>query len=305
MENAMTPSSALLVRFRVPDRGPCVGVLSEGLVHDVTPVFGTLTGWLEKSIGNVDQAIAALLRAATASPYKYPVEDLNYPPGENQAHWLPPIDDQDVWAAGVTYERSREARQEEAVDGGTVYDRVYRADRPELFFKARGSRVVGHYAGIGVRGDATLSVPEPELTLVMNSAGDIVGFTIGNDMSSRDIEGANPLYLPQAKMYTASCALGPGIWLTPQTQWPSARISIAIQRGLLTVFSGETHTGQIRRTLVELWHYLWRSNRFPGGVYLLTGTGVVPPIEFTVAPGDEIRISIEGIGTLTNTVKLV
>ncbi|HVO72345.1 MAG TPA: fumarylacetoacetate hydrolase family protein, partial [Aggregatilineaceae bacterium] len=226
------------------------------------------------------------------------------PPTPDQPHWLAPVDEQDVWAAGVTYERSRQARQEEALDGGDIYARVYGAERPELFFKAQGRHVVGPGGAVGIRADARWSVPEPELSVVFNPALEAVGFTTGNDMSSRDIEGANPLYLPQAKVYTASCALGPGIVLA-SSDWPVVAIHLYIRRAGEPVFEGETHTARLRRPLAELAEYLGRSNRFPDGVVLLTGTGIVPPPDFTLAAGDVIEITIDGIGTLINPVQVV
>jgi 2-dehydro-3-deoxy-D-arabinonate dehydratase len=205
----------------------------------------------------------------------------------------------------VTYERSRQARQEEALDGGDIYARVYGAERPELFFKAQGRHVVGPHEAVGIRADSRWSVPEPELAVVFNSALEAVGFAVGNDMSSRDIEGANPLYLPQAKIYTASCALGPGIVLAAASDWPVAAIRLCIHRAEKSVFEGETHTARLRRPLAELAQYLGRSNRFPDGVVLFTGTGIVPPPDFTLAAGDMVEITVDGIGTLTNPVQVV
>jgi 2-dehydro-3-deoxy-D-arabinonate dehydratase len=215
-----------------------------------------------------------------------------------------PIGSQEVWAAGVTYFRSRSARMEESKDagGGTFYDRVYSADRPELFFKATARRVIGPGGQIRIRTDATWSVPEPELTLVINPRGEIVGYTAGNDMSSRDIEGENPLYLPQAKVYDGSCALGPCVLLTDVPLPKTTAISIAIERGDEVVFRGATSIAEIKREFTELVEYLFRDNTFPSGAYLMTGTGVVPEDEFTLAHGDVVTISIEGIGTLSNTV---
>ena len=217
---------------------------------------------------------------------------------------LPPIGSQDVWAAGVTYFRSRDARMDEARDrgGATFYDRVYEAERPELFFKSTSSRVVGPGGAVRIRKDASWSVPEPELVLVINAAGRVVGYTVGNDMSSRDIEGENPLYLPQAKVYDGSCALGPGLLFTDTPLPPTTTIRLTIRRGGAAVFEGETTTGQIKRGIDELAGWLYRETTFPAGAYLFTGTGIVPPDAFTLAAGDEIAIGIDGIGTLTNTV---
>jgi len=217
---------------------------------------------------------------------------------------LPPMGTQEVWAAGVTYFRSRSARMEESKDagGGTFYDRVYQAERPELFFKSTASRVVGHLGQVAIRSDANWSVPEPELTLLCSASGKITGYTIGNDMSSRDIEGENPLYLPQAKVYHRSCALGPAIFITDQLLPKSTRIALEILRDNTSVFSGATTLDQLKRDPQTLVDYLFRDNIFPTGAFLLTGTGIVPPDNFTLHPRDEIRISIDHIGTLTNVV---
>jgi 2-dehydro-3-deoxy-D-arabinonate dehydratase len=215
-----------------------------------------------------------------------------------------PIASQEVWAAGVTYFRSRTARMEESKDagGGSFYDRVYTAERPELFFKAMPHKVVGPGAAVRIRKDATWSVPEPELALCVNAAGKIVGYTVGNDMSSRDIEGQNLLYLPQAKIWDGSCALGPGILLTPKPLPATTRIQLAIERGAKMVFSGETSLKEMKRRPEELVEYLFRDQSFFDGCFLLTGTGIVPPDDFTLHSGDRIAITIDGIGTLRNHV---
>jgi 2-dehydro-3-deoxy-D-arabinonate dehydratase len=216
-----------------------------------------------------------------------------------------PIGTQEVWAAGVTYYRSRTARMEESktAGGGSFYDRVYNAERPELFFKANPHRVVGQNQQVRIRKDSKWNVPEPELALVISSNGKIVGYTVGNDMSSRDIEGENPLYLPQAKVYDQSCALGPGILVSDQPLPITTEIKLEINRGGETAFSGKTSLAELKRTPVELVEYLYRDNSFPVGAFLLTGTGIIPEDSFTLQPGDEIRISIDSIGTLVNTVK--
>jgi 2-dehydro-3-deoxy-D-arabinonate dehydratase len=216
---------------------------------------------------------------------------------------LAPIDAQEVWGAGVTYERSKVARQEESEQGGSFYDLVYRAPRPELFFKATPSRVVGPGEPIRVRRDTLWCVPEPELALVLSPALRLVGFTIGNDVSARDIEGENPLYLPQAKVYDASCALGPVITLAPaMPPLHTLTIRLEIERNGTAAFDGSTSVGRMARRLDELIDWLGRDNLFPDGVVLLTGTGIVPPDEFTLQAGDLVRISIDGIGTLINPV---
>jgi 2-dehydro-3-deoxy-D-arabinonate dehydratase len=215
-----------------------------------------------------------------------------------------PIEHQEVWASGVTYYRSRSARIEESKDagGGDFYDRVYSAERPELFFKAVAHKVAGPNAEVRIRRDAKWSVPEPELALVVNPRGEIVGYTVGNDMSSRDIEGANPLYLPQAKVYDRSCALGPGILIQDGPMPPDTEISLNILRDGSTEFAGSIRLSEMKRDPKTLVEYLYRDQSFPYGCFLLTGTGVIPPDAFTLQSGDEICISIGGIGTLVNHV---
>ena len=222
----------------------------------------------------------------------------------NDSQLRAPIGNQEVWAAGVTYFRSRSARMEESksAGGGDFYDRVYAAERPELFFKATASRVVGHNGKVAIRKDASWSVPEPELTLLVSPSGKILGYTIGNDMSSRDIEGENPLYLPQAKVYNRSCALGPGILIASEPLSSFTGIQLQILRAGKEAFSGSTTLASLKRDPKSLVEYLYRDNVFPNGCFLLTGTGIVPPDSFTLNPEDEIRISIDGIGTLVNFV---
>jgi 2-dehydro-3-deoxy-D-arabinonate dehydratase len=216
---------------------------------------------------------------------------------------LAPIASQEVWAAGVTYYRSRDARIEESRDaaGGDFYARVYAAERPELFFKSSPHRVVGPGGRVRLRADSRWNVPEPELTLAVNAAGRIFGVTVGNDMSSRDIEGENPLYLPQAKVYDGSCALGPGVLLGDPPP-AETTIHLEIARGGRVAFAGDTTLAQLKRKPAELVSYLFRDNSFPNGVFLMTGTGIVPGNDFTLAAGDEIRIEIAGVGRLVNTV---
>ncbi|HXE11620.1 MAG TPA: fumarylacetoacetate hydrolase family protein [Bryobacteraceae bacterium] len=217
---------------------------------------------------------------------------------------IAPIGNQEVWAAGVTYYRSRDARMEESksAGGGDFYDRVYDAPRPELFFKATPNRVVGPGEKVAIRDDASWSVPEPELTLLVTPSGKITGYTIGNDMSSRDIEGENPLYLPQAKVYDRSCALGPCVLVADRPLSPGTEIGLEILRGGKTEFSDTTTLRAMKRDPAQLVEYLYRNNRFPNGCFLLTGTGIVPPDSFTLRHGDEIRITISEIGTLVNCV---
>ncbi len=215
------------------------------------------------------------------------------------------LNHQPIWAAGVTYKTSEEARERES-HNSTIYTRVYSAERPELFWKSVGYEAVSSGDNVGIRYDATWSVPEPELTVVFNAHHEVIGFTIGNDMSSRDIEGSNPLYLPQAKVYDAACALGPKIWLQPNADnFPVLDIQIAIVRAGATVFAGTTSSSRLKRTLPELADYLGRCKHFPYGVLLMTGTGVVPADDFTLAAGDVVSITIEPLGTLMNTVQIV
>jgi len=217
---------------------------------------------------------------------------------------LAPIGLQEVWAAGVTYYRSRTARMEESqtAGGGTFYDRVYQAERPELFFKSFAHNVVGPGGAVHIRKDSKWNVPEPEFTLLISPSGKITGYTIGNDMSSRDIEGENPLYLPQAKVYDRSCALGPCILVQESPPAPNTRISLEIVRAGQSAFRDEITLAQMKRTPETLTEYLFRENSFPHGCFLLTGTGIVPPDSFTLQPGDIVRISIDGIGALENPV---
>ncbi len=222
------------------------------------------------------------------------------------ASLLPPVESQEIWAAGVTYLRSKRARQEETDFSAQAYEKVYEADRPEIFFKALGEKVSGPGGPAGIRGDATRSVPEPELAIVLNSRGELVGCTLGNDMSSRDIEGSNLLYLPQAKIYTHSCCLGPAIAIGgDEAAIKSWTVALEIWRDAQIVFQGETCFGQIKRTFRELAEYLYRSQRFPRGAVLLTGTGIVPPFEFALRAGDRVRISCPAIGVLENRVVVV
>lgn len=215
-----------------------------------------------------------------------------------------PLGSQEIWASGVTYLRSRQARIEESKDagGGDFYDRVYDAKRPELFFKATAARTVGSGQQVNIRSDSSWDVPEPELTLFINSKGKIQGYTIGNDMSSRSIEGENPLYLPQAKTYDGCAGLGPCLYVPNAPLPPDTLISLEITRGAAVVFNDSIAIDRMKRGHEELAGFLFRACSFPNGCYLMTGTGIVPPSSFTLQPGDEIRISIDGIGTLVNTV---
>ncbi len=271
-------------------QGARLGLEVDGKRYDLSataPEFADLSRWL-----SLPDPVAAIYDAESRARDFPLTETLSL---------LAPLDSQEVWASGVTYLRSKVARMEESEQGGDFYDLVYEAERPELFLKATPARVVGPGAPIRIRRDSAWNVPEPELTLVLAASGAIVGYTIGNDVSSRSIEGENPLYLPQAKVYDGCCALGPSIALNDGS--PEARaIHMTIARDGQTVFTGETSTAQIRRTLEELAAYLFRELTFATGAFLLTGTGIVPPDEFTLQSGDLVSITIAGIGTLENPV---
>jgi 2-dehydro-3-deoxy-D-arabinonate dehydratase len=221
----------------------------------------------------------------------------------NKVRLIAPIDQQEVWAAGVTYKRSQKARMEESVAAASCYDRVYSSPRPELFFKATPHRVAGPDESLRIRTDSKWNVPEPEITLVLNSHLQLSGFTIGNDMSSRDIEGENPLYLPQAKVYDKCCGLGPCITLAGEMPpYETIRIEMKILRGGQPVFAGSTNVGEMARPFSDLISWLGRDNSFPQGAFLLTGTGIVPDNDFTLQPDDVVEITIDGIGTLSNPI---
>jgi 2-dehydro-3-deoxy-D-arabinonate dehydratase len=262
-------------------------------VHDLTAAgIPSLSALLD-----ADDPVAAIREAVARSTIRHEPSALRL---------LAPVERQEIWAAGVTYLRSRSARMEESDFSATAYDRVYDAVRPEIFFKAVGEKAVGPGAAVGIRADATWSVPEPELALVMNARGRLVGVTIGNDMSSRDIEGENLLYLPQAKVYDRSCGLGP--WILPVTDESTIRawtIHLSIRRQAVSVFEGSTSLGNLKRSFDDLSSHLWRSQSFPQGVVLLTGTGIVPDAPFTLSADDTVSIRIDAIGTLEQRVAVV
>ena len=293
-----------ICRFYIPGLGARLGLVVDGQVSDLTASgaghFSSMSALLQASERTL---IRVLLRDANvADSQKYDFEALNQAPDSSVPHLLPPVDHQEVWAAGVTYAWSREARERESV-ARDVYVRVYDAERPEIFFKSLPEKVVGPNDWVGIRADSSWNVPESELTLVMNPAMIIVGFTVGNDMSSRDIEGENPLYLPQAKIYRHACAIGPVITLSEDVDGDNLMIRLQINRNNEVVFEGESSSSKMHRNLDELAGYLGRHDDFPNGAFMLTGTGIVPPDEFTLRDGDEVSIEIEGIGTLRNLVK--
>ena len=283
-----------ICRFLAGDATVRIGLIErDGNVVDLTPA-GITT--LSQVLESVDP-LAMLNGVDSTTLPRHSV---------SQVVLRPPIERQEVWAAGVTYLRSKTARMEESDFSATAYDRVYDAERPEIFFKALGEKVVPTGESVGIRRDARWSVPEPELALVINSGGRIVGCTIGNDMSSRDIEGENLLYLPQAKVYDRSCALGP--WILLGVAEAAARewtIRSTIIRNGAPVFAGETRLGNIKRSFEELAGYLCRSQSFPHGAVLLTGTGIVPPDDFTLQQHDVVEIDIAPIGVLRNLVVVV
>jgi 2-dehydro-3-deoxy-D-arabinonate dehydratase len=282
-----------LCRFQHQNQNRIGLVRERGMISDLSAAGVTqLTGLLERA-----DAVAHLQSLAAQALPRLHIGDVRI---------LPPVERQEIWAVGVTYLRSKKARMEESDFSATAYDKVYDAPRPELFFKSMPEKAVGFGDKIGIRRDAKWNVPEPELALVLNSQGKVAGYTIGNDMSSRDIEGENLLYLPQAKIYDRSCALGPFIEVGPsEEEARSWTIEVRITRGECEVFRGDTSVARIKRTFTELAEYLFRSQTFPQGAVLLTGTGVVPEDDFTLQAGDVVRIDISGIGSLENSVVVV
>jgi 2-dehydro-3-deoxy-D-arabinonate dehydratase len=273
-------------------------------------VFRTDTGLFAESNGEF-RALAGGLDLDPLFSAADPADFIHSAFDQGQVATLPsrllaPLQSQEIWAAGVTYLRSRVARVSESKDagGGVFYDKVYEAARPELFFKATPHRVAEPGGKVCIRADSRWNVPEPELVLALNASGAIFGYSIGNDMSSRDIEAENPLYLPQAKVYHRSAALGPCLLVRSSPLNPETEIAIVIRRAGQIEFSGATSISRIKRTFQELGAYLFRSNHFPHGCYLMTGTGIVPPDEFSLHVGDEVTISIAPIGTLVNVVGL-
>ncbi len=294
-----------LCRFFSPNQGPRIGLLIDDRVYDLSassrPELQSLAALLQAS---VSRPLGTLLGDSDLSRLpSFARADFDRPPAADVPHLLPPVDRQEVWAAGVTYAWSREARVREAVSKD-IYVRVYEADRPELFFKSTAEKVVGHRDWIGLRGDSRWNVPEPELALVLNPAMQIIGYTAGNDVSSRDIEGENPLYLPQAKVFRHGCALGPAITLAGDgVDGQDLSIELSIRRGADEVFHGTTSTAKMQRPLQELADYLGRYNDFADGAILLTGTGIVPGDDFTLEDGDEVAITVDQIGCLVNVVR--
>jgi len=282
----METAPTLLAKVSGTDGQARWAVLDDEGALGLLPSGTTLGDLLALDSAALAGTLAAVPRAAAATPTL-----------------LAPVDDDtEVWAAGVTYEVSRVARMEESTEA-EIYAKVYSATRPELFFKSIGWRVSGPDAPIGVRSDSTWDVPEPELGIVCNSAGAIVGYTVANDVSSRSIEGENPLYLPQAKMFRGACAVGPWIRLAGAVERPyELRIAVRIRRAGEVLWEGETSTARLHRTLEELAAFLFRGDVFPRGVVLATGTSAVPGDDVSLQQGDEVSIDIDGVGTLTNPV---
>jgi 2-dehydro-3-deoxy-D-arabinonate dehydratase len=284
-----------LIRFTAGDGEPRVGILDAGGAggRGLVTVLGAAAGSLAELLALPLPEIRAICDAPAGETV--PAAEITL---------LAPADGRmEVWAAGVTYERSRTARMAESEQSADVYDRVYAADRPELFFKSAAWRVAGPGAPVSVRADSTIDVPEPELAVVFNADGAVAGYTIGNDMSSRSIEGQNPLYLPQAKTYLGGCAIGP--WVVPAWELPdpyALTIELAIARGGAVAWEGSASTAGLHRRIDELAGWLFREDEFPGGVILSTGTSLVPDLPFTLQAGDEVSIAISGIGTLVNPV---
>jgi 2-dehydro-3-deoxy-D-arabinonate dehydratase len=277
-----------IIRFHSGDEAARVGVLDGDAVTEFAA---------HRTLGSLLALPGLEFRSACASPGGATVS-------LSDVTLLAPVDGRmEVWAAGVTYERSRTARMAESEQSADIYDRVYAAERPEIFFKSAAWRVAGPGAPVAVRADSTIDVPEPELAIVLNAAGSIVGYTICNDMSSRSIEGENPLYLPQAKIYLGGCAAGP--WIVPAWEVPdpyALTISLAIARGGAVAWEGSAGTSSLHRKLDELAGYLFRADDFPEGAVLSTGTSLVPDLPFTLQAGDEVRIAISEIGELANPV---
>lgn len=303
-----------LVSFFEPQRGVQLGLLRDGGVWNLTRLDGERFRSAEHLIVEAErQGASPLAWVREAAQRLAPQPDLSWDalaaapvpadgsPGTEQPYLLPPLRPVEVWAAGVTYARSRDARESETTVRN-IYDKVYEAERPELFLKATAQRVVGPNDFVGIRSDSSWQVPEAELGLVLNGRGEIVGITAGNDMSSRDIEGENPLYLPQAKIFRHSCSLGPTLRLLEGAP-PPLNITCRIWRGSTLAFSGSTSTSQLKRSYEELIGFLMRDNWLYTPTVLLTGTGIVPPDEFTLQDGDLIEIDVEQVGVLRNRVK--
>ncbi|HKV44257.1 MAG TPA: fumarylacetoacetate hydrolase family protein [bacterium] len=294
-----------IARYWIPGQGARLGVCEGGTVRELVPPdapalvsFEDLVDLARRTPPRV--SLGDFVRDLRGSAPSYSYRDLDRAPDPDVPHLLLPVIPPEVWAAGVTYERSREARLAETTTVG-IYDKIYEAERPEVFFKATASRCVGPNASVGIRVDSRWTVPEPELGVVLGGGGEVLGYTLGNDMSARDIEGENPLYLPQTKIYRACCSIGPTILLTDVSAAARLTLWCRIERRGREAFRGEINTARIRRPIAELVTYLRRANDIPPMTVLLTGTGIVPPDEFACEEGDMIEIGAEEIGVLRNT----
>src|SRR6202158_3592829 len=306
-EGEMLTSPVRIVRYWNPDvQGPVLGAVNANAVIALSESLGledaSLDALLRRAAEQKLNPEDLILRAGPTHTAQLSLDELNVSPDPAKPHLLQPVVPEEIWASGVTYERSRKARESESV-AKDVYERVYDAVRPEIFFKATPSRCVGPNVAVGIRRDSQWSVPEPELALVIDANLRIVGFTLGNDMSSRDIEGENPLYLPQAKVFAACCSLGPAVLLAHEDAPREFSISCRVLRGGKQVFQGEASTRQMRRRFEDLVHYLGRCNFLAPITVLLTGTGIIPPNEFALQEGDLVEISSPPIGILRNPVK--
>lgn len=300
----MADAPVRLLRCHLPGVGPAWGVV-EGVDVSVIATEAATGGAFLASLLQLPNPARTLRGGHAGTRLAWlPLDSLlRASPDLARPHLLAPIDHQEVWAAGVTYERSRIARMDETKGAERFYDLVYDAERPELFFKATPSRVAGPNAPVRIREDAVWNVPEPEVAVLFSPRLEVVGYTIGNDMSSRDIEGENPLYLPQAKVYRECCALGPVIWLDEDPpEHRALKITMLIERRGAVAFAGETSTASMKRRFAELGRWLGRDNVFASGVFLLTGAGLVPPNDFTLKAGDVVRITVPEIGALANPV---
>ncbi len=294
-----------VVRFTSHNRRARLGLVSDDGVIDLSQTEGPgLSSWHAILRRATEQRVSIwklLLRSCKNCKATYSYSELWKSTSPEKPHRLTPDDPPEVWACGVTYLRSRKAREEESTTKG-IYDKVYDADRPEIFFKGTSRCCVGPNESIGIRYDSRWNVPEPELAFVLGSRLEIIGLTAANDVSSRDLEAQNPLYLPQAKIYNGSCALGPSVLVTEDAGTPDLKISLRVVRGKRVAFEGETRTSRMKRSLEELRTYLLRCNDVPPLTVCLTGTGIVPPDDFALGEGDLVEIGIDRIGVLRNPV---
>lgn len=295
-----------LVTFFDPGMGPQLGLWEGECVYNLTATnpesCGSFIMLLQaaRQAGTTPSELVATVAEKARRTAARDYVKLDVPPNPRCPYLLKPLEPTEIWAAGVTYERSRDAREAES-HGATIYDRVYAAARPEIFFKGTGPRAVGPNHPVGARSDSRWQVPEPELALVVDDGGEIVGLTVGNDLTCRDIEAENPLYLPQAKIYKYACAIGPAVLLVPGEPAPRD-IRMSILRAGRVIFAGKTSTGRLRRRCAELVRFMMEHNDLRAPIVLLTGTGIVPPDEVSLQAGDAVEIEIEGIGVLRNPV---